>query len=43
MRIVERKVSAGDREIMDLEEFLLRPLHAHLAHDSGQGPRDSPV
>jgi hypothetical protein len=43
MRIVERKVSAGDREIFDLDEFLARPLYAHLAHDSGDGPRDSPV
>jgi hypothetical protein len=43
MRIVERKVSAGDREIFDLDEFLSRPLYAHLAHDSGQGPRESPV
>ena len=31
MRIVERKVSAGDREIFDLDEFLSRPLYAHLA------------
>ena len=43
MRIVERKVSAGDREIFDLDEFLLRPLYAHLAQDSGHGPQDSPV
>ncbi len=43
MRIVERKVSAGDREIFDLDEFLSRPLYAHLAHDSGHGPRNSPV
>ena len=43
MRIVERKVSAGDREIFDLDEFLSRPLYAHLAHDSGHGPRESPV
>jgi Pyridoxamine 5'-phosphate oxidase len=43
MRIVERKVSAGDREIFDLDEFLSRPLYAHLAHVSGHGPRDSPV
>jgi hypothetical protein len=43
MRIVETKVSAGDRAIFDLDEFLSRPLYAHLAHDSGQGPRDSPV
>jgi hypothetical protein len=38
MRIVERKVSAGNREIFDLDEFLSRPLYAHLAHDSGHGP-----
>ena len=43
MRIVERKVSAGNREIFDLDEFLSRPLYAHLAHDSGHGPRNSPV
>ena len=43
MRIVERKVSAGDREIFDLGEFLSRPLYAHLAHESGHGPRESPV
>jgi hypothetical protein len=43
IRIVERKVSAGGREIFELDEFLSRPLYAHLAHDSGHGPRDSPV
>ena len=43
MWIVERKVSAGDREIFDLDEFLSRPLYAHLAHDSENGPRESPV
>jgi hypothetical protein len=43
MQIVEQKVSAGNREIFDLEEVLSRPLFAHLAHDSGQGPRESPV
>jgi hypothetical protein len=43
MKIVEKKVSAGDREIFDLEEFLARPLYAHLAHSSEQGPRESPV
>jgi Pyridoxamine 5'-phosphate oxidase len=43
MKIVESKVSAGDREIFDLAEFLSRPLYAHLAHDSGHGPRNSPV
>jgi len=43
MKIVERSVSAGDREIFDLDEFLSRPLYAHLAHNSDQGPRESPV
>jgi hypothetical protein len=43
MRIVEQSVSAGDREVFDLDEFLSRPLYAHLAHNSEQGPRESPV
>ena len=43
MRIVERKVSAGDRELFELDEFLSRPLYAHLAHASEEGPRESPV
>jgi hypothetical protein len=43
MRIVEASVSAGDRELFDLEEFLARPLYAHLAHQSEGGPRESPV
>jgi hypothetical protein len=43
MKIVEQKVSAGDREIFDLGEFLSRPLYAHLAHASDDGPRESPV
>lgn len=43
MKIVEKKVSAGDREIFDLDEFLSRPLYAHLAHNSKEGPRESPV
>ena len=43
MRIVEQNVSAGDRPIFDLDEFLSRPLYAHLAHSSEQGPRESPV
>ena len=43
MKIVERSVSAGDREIFALDEFLSRPLYAHLAHNSDQGPRESPV
>jgi len=43
MRIVEVKVSAGDRPVFDLGEFLDRPLFAHLAHGSEHGPRESPV
>ena len=43
MGIVEQKISAGDRPIFDLGEFLTRPLYAHLAHSSEQGPRESPV
>ncbi len=43
MRIVESTVSAGDREIFELDAFLARPLYAHLAHNSLAGPRDSPV
>lgn len=43
MRIVEKRVSAGDRELFDLDEFLSRPLYAHLSHASEHGPRDSPV
>jgi hypothetical protein len=43
MRIVEQSVSAGDRQLFDLEEFLSRPLYAHLAHNSADGPRESPV
>ena len=41
MKIVEQKSSGG--AIFDLNEFLARPLFAHLEHDSGQGPRESPV
>jgi hypothetical protein len=43
MNIVEQKVSAGDRPLFDLDEFLSRPLYAHLAHSSEHGPRESPV
>ena len=43
MRIIEKSVSAGDRTIFDLDEFLSRPLYAHLAHASADGPRESPV
>jgi hypothetical protein len=43
MKIIESKVSAGDREIFGLNEFLSRPLYAHLAHNSEHGPRESPV
>ena len=43
MKIVEKSVSAGGREVFDLDEFLSRPLYAHLAHNSDEGPRESPV
>src|SRR5437763_3747640 len=43
MKIIEQHVSAGDRDIFQLDEFLSRPLYAHLAHNSEQGPRESPV
>ena len=43
MRIVEKSVSAGGREVFDLDEFLSRPLYAHLATSSEHGPRESPV
>ena len=42
-QIVEKKVSAGNRDIFDLNEFLSRPLFAHLAHHAEQGLRESPV
>jgi hypothetical protein len=42
MRIVEQKVSAGDRAMFNLDEFLARP-YPHLAHSSEHGPRESPV
>ena len=37
MNVVERSVSAGNRAVFDLEEFLTRPLYAYLAHNSEQG------
>jgi hypothetical protein len=43
MKIVERSVSAGGRPVFDLDEFLSRPLYAHLAHSSEHGPRESPL
>lgn len=43
MKIVEQKVSAGNCDIFELAEFLSRPLYAHLAHNSDEGPRESPV
>jgi len=43
IRIVEQKVSAGNHDIFDLDEFLSRPLYAHLAHQAEHGPRESPV
>lgn len=43
MKIVEQSVSVGGRAVFDLDEFLSRPLYAHLAHSSEHGPRESPV
>ena len=43
MRIVEQKVTNGQQTIFELEEFLSRPLFAHLATNSELGPRESPV
>jgi hypothetical protein len=43
MKVVEKTVSAGNREIFELDEFLSRPLYAHLAHSGEQGPCESPV
>jgi hypothetical protein len=43
MNVVEQSVSAGDRPIFDLDEFLSRPLYAHLAHLGEGGVRESPV
>jgi hypothetical protein len=43
MNIVEKSVSVGSGAVFDLDEFLSRPLYAHLAHTSEQGPRESPV
>ena len=43
MNIVEKSVSAGRGAVFELDEFLSRPLYSHLAHNSDQGPRESPV
>jgi hypothetical protein len=43
MRVVEERVSSGESKLFDLEEFLGRPLFAHLATLSEHGPRHSPV
>jgi hypothetical protein len=43
MHIVEQSISAGPGVLFDLEEFLARPLYAHLAHAADDGPRESPV
>jgi hypothetical protein len=43
MQIIEQKVSAENRPIFDLGEFLSRPLYAHLATSSEHGPRESPA
>ena len=37
------QVSAGNHDIFDLDEFLSKPLYAHLAHQAEHGPRESPV
>jgi hypothetical protein len=41
MKIVEQKVSAGNCDIFELAEFLSRPLYAHLAHNSDEGPPEA--
>ena len=38
-----RVIRDGSRGTFDLEEFLSRPLFAHLATASEHGPRESPV
>ena len=38
-----RVIRDGSRGTFDLEEFLRRPLFAHLATASEHGPRESPV
>jgi hypothetical protein len=43
MRIVEARVTRGGGVLFDLEEFLGRPLFAHLSTSSEHGPRESPV
>ncbi len=37
------KIIRDRPQAVDLDEFLARPLFAHLATDSEHGPRDSPV
>jgi hypothetical protein len=43
MKIIETNVSAGGDDIFEFEEFMSRPLFAHLAHSGLDGPRESPV
>lgn len=43
MKIVEQRVSAGDREIFDFVEFMSRPLFAHLLHTGDSGSCEPPV
>lgn len=43
MQIVEQRVTDPHFSLFDLEEFLTRPLFAHLATASEHGPRESPV
>jgi hypothetical protein len=43
MNIVEKSVSDGGRAVFELEEFLSRPLYAHLAQSrESRGIEDSP-
>ncbi len=43
MNIVEQRVSAGNRDLFDFDEFMSRPLFAHLAHAGPRGPCESPI
>jgi len=43
LEIIEQKVDCGGFDLFDLDEFLGRPLFAHLSTVSADGPRESPV
>jgi hypothetical protein len=43
MKIVERTTRKAGEAVFDLDEFLARPLFAHLSTSSEHGPRESPV